>query len=44
VKGKAKQVFLVHGEGTPAAILSDKLVEAGMDRPAFPQLRESVEI
>ncbi len=44
VKGRAKQVFLVHGEQTPAAILSEKLVEAGMDKPAFPQWGESVEI
>jgi metallo-beta-lactamase family protein len=44
VKGSAKQVFLVHGEGTPAAILSEKLVEAGMDKPAYPTWKESVEI
>jgi metallo-beta-lactamase family protein len=44
VKGRAKQVFLVHGEATPAAALSEKLVEAGMDKPAYPQWRESVEV
>jgi metallo-beta-lactamase family protein len=44
VKGRVKQVFLVHGEPTPAGALSEKLVEAGMDRPAYPEWRESVEI
>ena len=44
VKGRVKQVFLVHGEAQPAEALSEKLMEAGMDKPAFPQLRESVEL
>jgi metallo-beta-lactamase family protein len=44
VKGRVKQVFLVHGEQAPAAILSEKLVEAGMDKPAYPAWKESVEI
>lgn len=44
VKGGVKQVFLVHGEPTPAAVLSEKLMEAGMDKPAYPGWRESVEI
>ncbi len=44
VKGRAKQVFLVHGEPTAAAALSGKLVEAGMARPAYPRWGESVEL
>ncbi len=44
VKGRAKQVFLVHGEAGPAQALSEKLVEAGMDKPAYPQGRESLEL
>ncbi len=44
VKGKVKRVFLVHGEPGPAEALSEKLVEAGMDRPAFPRRGESVEV
>ena len=39
VKGRVKQVFLVHGEATPAEALSEKLMEAGMDKPAYPQWR-----
>jgi hypothetical protein len=44
VKASAKQVFLVHGEATPASILSEKLMEAGMDKPAYPTWKESVEV
>ena len=44
VKGKARQVFLVHGEAVAAAALSEKLVEAGMDKPAYPTWKESAEI
>jgi metallo-beta-lactamase family protein len=44
VKDTAKQLFLVHGEPTPAEKLADKLVEAGMERPLYPELRESVEV
>jgi metallo-beta-lactamase family protein len=44
VKGRAKQVFLVHGEPKPAEALTEKLVEAGMDKPAYPQWCESVEL
>jgi metallo-beta-lactamase family protein len=44
VKGRAKQVFLVHGEPKPAQMLSDKIVEAGMRAPFYPQRGESVEI
>jgi metallo-beta-lactamase family protein len=44
VKGKVRKVFLVHGDAGPAAALSEKLVEAGMDRPAYPQWKESAEV
>ncbi len=44
LKGRVKKLFLVHGEATPAAVLSEKLVQAGMDKPAYPQWKESVEI
>jgi metallo-beta-lactamase family protein len=44
VKGRTKQVFLVHGEPTPAEALSEKLVEAGMDKPFYPQWCDSVEL
>jgi metallo-beta-lactamase family protein len=44
LKGKVKKVFLVHGEEGPAAALSEKLVEAGMDRPDYPLWKESAEI
>jgi len=44
VKGRARHVFLVHGEPKPARALSEKLVEAGMEKPVYPQWRESVEI
>jgi metallo-beta-lactamase family protein len=44
VRGRAKQVFLVHGEPKPAEALTEKLVEAGMDKPAYPQWCESVEL
>ena len=43
LKGRVKQVFLVHGEAMAAEALSEKLVEAGMDKPAYPVWRESVE-
>ncbi len=44
VKGRAKRIFLVHGEPTAAEVLSDKLVRAGMDKPVYPTWRESVEL
>jgi len=44
VKGRVKQVFLVHGEPKAALALSEKLVEAGMDKPTYPQWRDTVEI
>jgi hypothetical protein len=44
VKGSLKNLFLVHGEAKPAETLSEKLVQAGMDKPAYPALGESVEV
>ena len=44
VKGEAKQIFLVHGEPKPAEALTAKLVEAGMDKPFYPQRGERLEI
>jgi len=44
VKGQARQMFLVHGEQTPAEALTEKLVEAGMDKPSYPQLGTRVEL
>jgi metallo-beta-lactamase family protein len=44
VKGNVKQVFLVHGEVKPAEALSERLVQAGMDKPTYPAWRESVEV
>ena len=44
VKGRAKQVFLSHGEPIPAEALSEKLVEAGMEKPFYPERGVSVEI
>jgi metallo-beta-lactamase family protein len=44
VKGQARQMFLVHGEQTPAGVLTEKLIEAGMDKPSYPQLGTRVEL
>jgi len=44
VKGKARQIFLVHGEPMAAEALSAKMLEAGMDEPTYPQWRDSMEI
>jgi metallo-beta-lactamase family protein len=44
VKGRAKQVFLVHGEPLAAQALSDKLVQAGMPLPVYPAPGESFEL
>ena len=44
LKGTVKKMFLVHGEAGPAAALSEKLIEAGMERPAYPLWKESAEI
>jgi metallo-beta-lactamase family protein len=44
VKGGAKQVFLIHGEPDPAQALTQKLMEAGMEKPAYPTRGTSVEV
>jgi metallo-beta-lactamase family protein len=44
LKGKVKQMFLVHGEPKAAEALSEKLVQAGMEKPAYPKRGETVEI
>jgi metallo-beta-lactamase family protein len=44
VKGSARQVFLSHGEPIPAEALSEKLVEAGMEKPFYPERGVSVEL
>jgi metallo-beta-lactamase family protein len=44
VKDHVKKVFFVHGEARPAEALSEKLVEAGMDMPIYPELGQSVEL
>jgi metallo-beta-lactamase family protein len=44
VKGQVKQIFLVHGEATPAQALTEKLVEAGIPRVSYPELHSSVEL
>jgi metallo-beta-lactamase family protein len=44
VKGQARQMFLIHGEQTPAGALSEKLIAAGMDKPFYPQLGTRVEL
>ena len=44
VRGRVKQVYLVHGEEKPATVLMEKLSEAGMDNVHFPEMGEEVEI
>jgi metallo-beta-lactamase family protein len=44
VKASAGQVFLVHGEAKPAEALSDRLVDAGMQTPIYPERGLSVEV
>ena len=44
LKGRVKQVFLVHGESKPAETVSEKLMEVGMEKPFYPELGESVEV
>jgi metallo-beta-lactamase family protein len=43
VKGRVKQIFLVHGEQRAADALREKLGEVGMDHIAYPALKSSVE-
>jgi metallo-beta-lactamase family protein len=44
VKGRVKQIFLVHGEARPAAALTEKLKDQAMHQVHYPDLHESVEI
>lgn len=44
VKGRVKQIFLVHGEAKQAGALMEKLSDAGMDNVHYPELGEQVEI
>ena len=44
VKGQVKQVFLVHGEQTPAMALKEKLAEQSMREVYYPEMHSSVEI
>ena len=44
VKGRVKQVFLVHGEATPAQALMEKLAQVGIPRVSYPELHSSVEL
>jgi len=44
LKGKVKEIFLVHGEQKAANALQDKLQEAGMKKAAYPALGESAEL
>jgi metallo-beta-lactamase family protein len=44
VKGRVKQIFLVHGEAKQAHALMEKLSDAGMDNVHYPELGEQVEI
>jgi metallo-beta-lactamase family protein len=44
VKQTVKKVFLVHGEETPAAALTQKLMERDMREVYYPELHSSVEI
>ena len=44
VKGQVHQVFLVHGEQKPAAILTEKLHAGGMARVAYPELHSVADL
>jgi metallo-beta-lactamase family protein len=44
VKGRVKQIFLVHGEPKAAEVFRQKLAEHGMMNVAYPQMGESVEV
>ncbi|MCL4530728.1 MAG: MBL fold metallo-hydrolase [Chloroflexi bacterium] len=44
VKSQVKQVFLVHGEETPATTLMGKLKEQGLREIYYPELHSSMEI
>jgi metallo-beta-lactamase family protein len=44
VKAQVRQIFFVHGEPKPAAVLMDKLKAQDLHQTHFPDLHESVEI
>ena len=44
VKGRVKEVFLVHGEEQPAEVLQEKLKAAGINKVLYPYPRQIVEI
>jgi metallo-beta-lactamase family protein len=44
VKSSSSQVFLVHGEAKPAEALSNRLVDAGMKPPIYPERGMSVDV
>jgi metallo-beta-lactamase family protein len=44
VRGRARQIFLVHGEEGSAGALREKLRERGMERVRYPALHEEVEV
>jgi metallo-beta-lactamase family protein len=44
VQKMVKQVFLVHGEAMPAAVLTQKLREGNIREVAYPELHSTVEI
>lgn len=43
-KGRAKEVFLVHGEQRGADALSEVLVSEGMEKPNFPAMNSFAEL
>ncbi len=42
--GKARRIFLVHGEEKPALTLQSKLLERGVKKVAYPELHSSAEL
>jgi len=44
LKGEARQVFLVHGEQRPAAILTERLRADGMTRVTYPELHSAADL
>lgn len=43
-KDTVKRIILVHGEEAPAMALKQKLVEAGLPEPVYPDYQEAIEI
>jgi len=44
VKGRAKKIFLVHGEPEVAAVFQEKLMEQGITNVEYPAWRQTVEL